>query len=366
MINFRFRPTSIPVVLGLALAACASTPGSGSMQAAGDLAYVCNQGEATVSVIDLETRTIVDEVNLVALGFSPNAKPHHVVVDPDGSHWYLSLIGENQVVKFDRNNQVVERVTFEVPGMLALDASAGRVYAGRSMSAVNPPSRIGEFDAGTLVSDELDVFFPRPHALSLSPDGQRIYTASLAENQLATLDVASGDLELTDVEGGHGEHGHMIAHFDLSPDGNTLAAATEMTGLVLFFDLAGDGLPKLDRQVEVGNRPWLPVFSSDGRTLYVPRKDANAVSVVDVASNRVTSVIEHPAISEPHGAALSSDGRYLVVTNNNTKGAYASTTRSSKGEPAGTAVIIDTRTNQVVEALEVGVNPTGVGIRNAR
>ena len=370
MITPRFRPASVIALFGFALAACAGTPGpaqsSGFAQAQGDLAYVCNQDEATVTVIDLESRSIVDEVRLVDLGFSPNAKPHHVVVSPDGSHWYLSMIGENQVVKFDRNNQIVERVEFEVPGMLALDAEAGKVYAGRSMSAVNPPRRIGEFDSGSLASDELDVFFPRPHALDLAPDGSLVYTASLAENQLATLDVSTGDLELTNVEGGHGEHGHMIAHFDVAPDGQTLAATTEMTGLVLFFDLSGDGLPKLDRQVEVSARPWLPVFSSDSRTLYVPQKDANAVSVVDVTSNRVTAVIEHPAISEPHGAALSPDGRYLIVTNNNTKGAYDSTKRTSTGDPVGTAVIIDTRNNEVVGAVEVGANPTGVGIRAAR
>ena len=100
------------------------------------------------------------------------------------------------MLKFDRENRVVGRLDFEVPGMLALDPEHGRVYAGRSMSAVNPPTRIGEFDTATMSADEVDVFFARPHALSVSPDGRRIYTASLAENQLATLDIETFVLDL--------------------------------------------------------------------------------------------------------------------------------------------------------------------------
>ncbi|MEZ4414321.1 MAG: YncE family protein [Gemmatimonadota bacterium] len=353
--------------VALVLAACAAAPAAGfnpPPQDAPVYAYVCSQDEAMVTVIDLAAREVKAEIHLTDLGFTPNAKPHHVAVEPDGSFWYLSLIGENRVLKFDRDNNLVGRVDFEVPGMLALDAQSHRLYAGRSMSAVNPPQRLGEFDTGNMRSDELDVFFPRPHALALSPDGRRVYTASLAENQLGTLDMETGDFELTNVEGGHGEHGHMISHFGISPDGGTLAATTEMTGLILFFDLSGDGLPKLRSQMELGQRPWLPVFSPDGRTLYVPRKDANAVDVVDVATRSVRTSIRHPAISEPHGAALSPDGRWLIVTSNNTKGGYASTRRSEKGGgPVGTAVIIDTQSNEVVRAFEVGANPTGVGVR---
>ncbi|MCA9738922.1 MAG: YncE family protein [Gemmatimonadota bacterium] len=359
--------------LAIVLAACAAAPaaaGNGPVrpQEAPVYAYVCSQDEAMITVIDLTTQRVVEEIHLTELGFTPNAKPHHVAVEPDGSFWYVSLIGENRVLKFDRDNTLVGRVDFEVPGMLALDADADMLFAGRSMSAVNPPARLGEFSTDGMRADEVDVFFPRPHALALSPDGARIYTASLAENQLATVDRETGDVELTNVDqgghGAHGEHGHMIAHFGIAPDGDLLVATTEMTGLLLFFDLSGDGLPKADGQMELGQRPWLPVFSPDGGTLYLAVKDANAVDIIDVASRQVRTRITHPAISEPHGAALSPDGRWLIVTNNNTKGAYASTRRSEKGGgPVGTAVIIDTGSNEVVEVIEVGANPTGVGVR---
>ncbi|PSQ92395.1 MAG: hypothetical protein BRD30_02425, partial [Bacteroidetes bacterium QH_2_63_10] len=37
--------------------------------------YVCNQGEATVSIIDMESQTVETTVDLKERGFSENAKP---------------------------------------------------------------------------------------------------------------------------------------------------------------------------------------------------------------------------------------------------------------------------------------------------
>jgi streptogramin lyase len=47
-------------------------------------------------IVDPATGQIVRVVDLKALGFSANAKPHHVVAEPDGSFWYVTLIGDNR------------------------------------------------------------------------------------------------------------------------------------------------------------------------------------------------------------------------------------------------------------------------------
>src|SRR5690606_32812336 len=99
------------------LAACSAAPRSSTgtasgtaaaaLRAAGPLVYVCNQDDATVSLIDTRTNEVVHTVDLKQHGFGPNAKPHHVAVEPDGSYWYVSMIGENRVAKFDRGNRLV-------------------------------------------------------------------------------------------------------------------------------------------------------------------------------------------------------------------------------------------------------------------
>src|SRR5690606_23906010 len=144
-----------------------------------------------------------------------NAKPHHIAVEPDGSFWYVTLIGENRIVKLDRNNQVAGQATFEVPGMLALHPTQDLLFVGRSMTAVNPPKRIGVIKRSDMSIEEVDVLFPRPHAMVLDAKDNTVYTASLAVNQMAAIDVASEKVQIVEVGGKQ----HAIMQFALSPDG---------------------------------------------------------------------------------------------------------------------------------------------------
>ena len=95
--------------------------GGGDTSSASRKLYVVNQAGATISIID-EGRLQVDTVlDLRTMGFSANAKPHHVVVEPDGSFWYVTLIGDGRVLKLDRQNRVVAQVAMETPGLMTLD-----------------------------------------------------------------------------------------------------------------------------------------------------------------------------------------------------------------------------------------------------
>ena len=103
---------SLASLLLLAAACAPAVAGAGpGVTGPAPMVYVPNQSSATVSVIDTRLDSVVATVDLQALGFSATAKPHHVAVEPDGSHWYVSLIGENTVVKFDRENHIVGRAT---------------------------------------------------------------------------------------------------------------------------------------------------------------------------------------------------------------------------------------------------------------
>ena len=328
---------------------------------AAELLYVCNQGSAVISVIDMESNLVIRTVDLRDLGFSEHASPHHAAVAPDGAHWYVSLIGENTVLKFDRNNELVSRISFEVPGMLALDPSGEELFVGRSMSAVNPPQRVGFLERGRAEIEEIDVFYPRPHALYVTADGRYLYSASLAVNQLASIDVESMQTAIHQVPGPH----HSLVQFAISPDSRTMIAGGEMSGQLLFFDISDPMNPTVVDSVHLGGAPWHPTFSPDGSVAYVPRKTADAVSVIDVASRSEVAQISGPGISQPHGSAIRSDGRYLYVSNNNRNEAY--TPRYDLGgDPPGTVVVIDTERQQIAKVLEVENYPTGLGVRPPR
>ena len=168
----------------LALAAAVAIARAQSPQ----LLYVCVQDDAKIAVVDMGAATVVRTIDLTKLGFPATAKPHFIVVEPDGAHWYVSLIGANKVVKFDRQDRIAGQFEMETPGMLSFSAD-GKLVVSRSMSAVNPPKRVAVIDRAKMTGDEVDILFPRPHPVAVV--GGYAYTASLGVNQLASINLAT-------------------------------------------------------------------------------------------------------------------------------------------------------------------------------
>lgn len=317
------------------------------------LLYVASQEEVTVAVIDMSSNELVETVDLKTMGYSETAKAHHTAVEPDGSHWYVSLIAAGKVLKFDRDNRLVGEADFETPGMLSLDPESDLLYVGRSMAAVNPPQRIGVVHRSTMEIEEVDVFFPRPHALIVDTHRDRFFAASLGQNSIAYAPLGDENVDLLGLDGMN----HMLVQFAVSPDGDWMVGGGQMTGDLLIFDLTGDD-PRVMNSVDVGGQPWHPTFTPDGRYVWIPNQTANSVTVVDTENWSVTDVVEHPALIEPHGSAVSPDGSTVYVSGRNVAGTYQPAD-GSEGRP-GTVVAIDTRTHEVVAVIEVGRYAAGM------
>ena len=221
------------------------------------------------------------------------------------------------------------------------------------------------------ILDELDVVFPRPHALGIRPSGDRAYSASLAENRMAVIDPREGDVALIDLPGAaHAAHDtaamdhaahtpHTVVEFAIAPDGRTMVASGELSGELLVFDLTDPDAPRVVRTVELGGSPWHPAFSPDGRWVWVPLHTANAVAVIDATTWEVVARVEGRGLAQPHAIVIPPDGRFVFVSNNNTGGEYVPTGADPK---SGTVVVIDAATRAIVEVLEVGPNATGMDL----
>lgn len=319
--------------------------------------YVCNQGSASVTVINTQTHQITETIDLQELGFSEKARPHHVVAEPDGSFWYVTMIGENRVLKFSRDNELVDEATLEVPGLLALHPQKNLLYVGRSMMAVNPPQSFGVINRSDMnVLDETDLFFSRPHALATTPDGVWAFIGSLSENQFLSMNTETDDVNLINVDGNI----HTFVNFAISPDGTTLVATGQMSGLLLVFDISNPLNPTRTNTIKVGAQPWHPVFSTDGKFVYFGNKQDHSVSVVNMETRTVEDVIQGEGLAQPHGAALSRDGNYLFITNNNRDGTYQPADASANKDP-GTVTIINTENRIIEKVIEVGNYATGIG-----
>ena len=368
----RFASASLALVLGVACAA----PGTGGTGPEPERAaerpplrlYVPNQNDASVTVMDPATGRVLTTVDLRASGFTADAKPHAVIAEPDGSAWYVTLIGDNSVAKFDRNNRLAGRVKMETPGMLALDVARDRVYASRSMTAVNPPGSVGIIRRSDMqLMEELDVLVPRPHAIAADTRTGRVYVSGLGDNRIATIDTA-GRVELTEVAGPL----HAYVTFALSPDGTRLAASTQLTARLLGFDVT-TGAPRQVGEAQVLPFGYQIAWTPDGGSVWLGNQRSGAVTEVSAATWTVAGVVRHAAFAEPHGVIVSPDGRTVFVSSHGVQTGPTAPTptdtmhggmHAGAGAPrgAGTLVRIDARTRAVRDVIPVGRYATALGL----
>jgi DNA-binding beta-propeller fold protein YncE len=372
--------TSLLAVAACVLGACAA-PGAtrpaaqaSAMVAEGGAArlYVPNQNDATVTVLDPATGAALTTVDLRTMGFTANAKPHAVIAEPDGSAWYATLIGDGWVAKFDRQNRLVGRARMETPGMLALDPRHDRVYASRSMTAVSAPSSIGVIRRSDMtLLEELDVILPRPHAIAVDTLSGRVYVSGLGDNRIAAIDTA-GRVELTDMPGPL----HAYVTFALSPDGTRLAASTQLTSKLLGFDVRG-GAPVPAGSADVLSFGYQVAWTPDGRSVWIGNQRSGAATEIDAAAWRVAGVVRDSAFAEPHGVAVSADGRTVYVSSHGVQTAPSAPTptdtmhggmHAGEGAPrdGGTVALIDARTRAVKAVVRVGHYAVAMGIAGAR
>jgi len=331
--------------------------------------YVANQASGKVTVIDAATDSVVAVVDFTTMGFSAHPKPHHIVVEPDGSYWYVSLVGDNAVVKLDRANHVVAKAQTETPGLLAIDPKSDLLYATRSMSAVNAPARIAVIHRKSMTVEEVEVLVTRPHGLAIAPDGKHAYVASLGTNQIAVYDSKGEHVDIVEVPGG--DTSQVIVQLAVSPDGRTLVATAQLTGKLLVFDLADATKPKLLQRVTTGDWPWLVTFTPNGAEVWVPNQRSNDVTVVDAKRWTVIATVKGD-FAQPDGIAISGDGRLVFVANHNTDNVMnmggISMAMPMPGMTAapGRVIVIDARKRAVVGRVDTAPDGSGLGVAGGK
>ena len=324
--------------------------------------YVCVQDDASIAVIDMDALEVVTLIRLTELGLPAQSAPHDVAVAADGRHWYVSLVGEHRVLQFDGENRLVGSFEMETPGMVGLDPSGEVLMVSRSMSAANPPRLVGFASTPDMDLEELDVVFPRPHAVALGLDGRFAYTASLGTNQLASIELASQRVELVEVPGPP----HAFVQIAISPDGGTLVASGEFSGELVVFDLDDPAHPELVTSLALGPRPFDPVFSLDGRTVWIPIKGADEVAIVETADWTVLDRIRGDGLRRPHAIEFSPDGGRAFVSNNAAEPSELTRGASEPSTASARLVVIDAERREIETTLELGRNLTGLARRNIR
>ncbi len=324
-----------------------------------NLVYVASTNDGSVSIIEATANVVIRRIDFQTRGFSPLSKPYDVAVEPDGSFWYVSLSGENLILKLDRSNQIAAQTSIEKPGLMEIDPVRDLLYVTRAQSDDTPPASIAVVRRSDLFVQDVDVTFSRPHALAVRPQNDYVLSASSDVDQIMIISTESRSVSLFPIQGP--EQG--ISHFELSEDGSTLYGSSTLRNQVSFFDLSGIPVIRQLQSVSIGVQPGCLTLIPSALELVVCNPAANRLTILSSSTGAVLTTVSDASLASPSGSTLSSDGRVLYVSNANTTGTYLPRYEFVGSDVPGTVTVMDTSTKSVRKVLEVGRGARGIARR---
>ena len=211
-----------------------------ALSADGQLLYVTNSNEKSISIIEVENLTERSRrIRVPAMN-----GPYGIAISPDGERLYVTDIGGNQVfVVHTARRATINRIdVISDPRSLVLSADGRRLYVsgggfgdntigGISVIATDS-SRVGFTDASRVVetirTGDSGIF-----RLALSPDESRLYATDRVNAQLLVIDVSENRiLNRVDVLPGGEESRDLF----VSSDGSRVYVTNQNSDELVVFD----------------------------------------------------------------------------------------------------------------------------------
>jgi YVTN family beta-propeller protein len=311
-----------------ALGLCAASVSADAARGARKL-YVDNTAGSTVSVIDLDSRTLLREIPV-------GAHPHGLGALPDQSRVFVSVESDHTVKVIDtETDRIVASVPVSgIPNQLAVTPDGRWIYVaindrgaadiidvalGQVVKTVAIGShahncycpRGGRYVYVTSVDDHLvkkldyarghgeaqTIYFDGPvRPLCVTRDEGRLFVAIAGLHGFAWADLHTGrqverqERPLPPPEQ-RSKFAYMNTHgLELRPGDRELWVTSFIGNGLMIYDITG-ALPRYKATVAVGDAPnWL-TFSPDGRYAYSANAGDNSISIIDcVARTRLADV----------------------------------------------------------------------------
>ncbi|MBW4586753.1 hypothetical protein G7B40_015150 [Aetokthonos hydrillicola Thurmond2011] len=214
-------------------------------------------------------------------------------------------------------------------------------------------------------------FNGRPVAVTLSPDGKTAAflngVGSSEGKFIVVVDLSTTKLkqEFNPTNGGASFNG-----ITYSKDGRKLFAS-DASGKLVIANVAADGTLSLDTSVSLPDNKSYPgglALSEDGQTLYIALNGKNSLGVFSLASRQLVNEI--PVGNAPHAvlvagrkAYVSNQGGRKAVSGDFTNDSYGTpivADRDTGGSITGTVSVVDLDTQTKVQDITVGLQPTGL------
>ncbi|MGA2659106.1 MAG: c-type cytochrome [Verrucomicrobiota bacterium] len=217
---------------------------------------------------------------------------------------------------------------FTFPTLLAGPAAAGLIHGLSVCAGAAPTVDSGAPEKASWLS---------PAALAAAPDGKTLFVACATAKQVAVFDLHSRKVLRSFAVP------ESPCGLALTADGSRLfVTCAAPVSSVRMLDVAGGGTRG---RIATGHTAMAPVLSRDEKTLYVCCRFNDCVAVLDLQAGKEARRI--PVQREPVAAAITADGRFLLVANLLHRGP------ADVDYVAATVSVIDTAAGKVVKELRL-------------
>ena len=334
-------------------------------------AFVSNFASGTISVIDLDTRTVKNTISvrvgvrrpqvstalnrLYVVSLVSDSTPGYITVidtkteqiiadvqvgngprtiaaDLQGGELYVRNFGGNSLSVFNTATNSVT-ATIALPGPpwdATVNASVGKIYV-----LFNPDKSVSVYDQRTRAFIKSIPVGNNPSALVSNEGLGRILVNNVNDKTVSVIDSAT-DTVIATVPSGTG----TTANFSEANAVYSKAWLPNATdGTVTVIDLATNTVAAT---IPVGANPQQAISDASGGDIYVVNQGSNSVSVIDPVTNVVTGTI--PVGGAPWRITFTRVNDFLLALNtngNNTNTPDTLTIADLKYSRAGTSVAVE-------------------------
>lgn len=390
------RALTHPALCGLvvALGACTEDVPSSSVWPDGTepirgqapLGYISNNGDDTVSVVELTTMT---ELARVPVGLVPVhlEGPHHLTIDATNGWLYVGLSnvvtnagsgphGSHGTGTVPGNVQRLALPDLSPAGSVRVDPSLGDVVLSsdgrlvvsthfelkKALDAVANDLPIADgwsslvvADASTMTRRAVVPVCTAPHGAVLTSDNTTALVACYGDDRIAYVDLTQDPPEVVArVLVGPEARDRPPSRYGpyaiaLSPDGRRAFIGNLDSQDVRVLDIEARAMVDGFR-TRAGGAAFFGAFSRDGALFYVPTQGLDGLAVLGAASGEVVQMRTFTAdeCEAPHEVVVS-DGRLLLVCEGDHRG-------------PGRLVALDATSLAIEASVELGVYPDALRV----
>ena len=299
--------------------------GPATATAGSPTAYVTNEGDGTVTPIDLATNTPGTTISV-------GNEPVGTAITRDGKTAYVADHGEGTVTPIDlaTNTPGTPIMVGNGPVGIAITPDGKTAYVTDEGGSTVTPIDLATGTPGTPIRVGNE-----PQGIAITPDGKTAYVTNWGGSTVTPIDLATG------TPGTPISVGNEPVGIAITPDGKTAYITDHGEGTVTPIDLATNtpGTP-----IMVGNGPVGIAITPDGKTAYVTDDGEGTVTPIDLATGTPATPISVGKL--PLGIAITPDGKTAYIAN------YGD----------GTLTPIDLATNTPGTPIRVGNGPGLIAI----